>query len=189
MRAVSENLRNYTRAVYTLDAVVNRMPADAWDNPSPCEGWTAREVLGHFMWGMQNLGNAALGEPAPAARAEADVATDDPATAWAATRDALFAALDREGSLHQPVDFPLGPMDIEGFMPIHTNDGLLHAWDIAHAGGIDACIPHDLAAAGTDALASYGDFVRQPGIFGPAVEVADDADAVTKYVAMAGRQP
>ena len=44
---MSENLRNFTKAIYGMDAVVQRVPVDAWDNGSPCEGWTARDVVGH----------------------------------------------------------------------------------------------------------------------------------------------
>lgn len=186
---MSENLRNYTRAVYTVDAVVNRMPTDAWDHPSPCDQWTAREVLGHFIWGMQNVTAAATGAPAPESRPEAVTATDDPVATWRSTRDALLAALDQQGSLQTSFNGPFGPTPIDGFLPIHTFDGILHAWDIAAAGGIDAHVPEDLAAAGHAALVSFGDGIRHPGLFGPAVEVADDADVVTQFVACAGRQP
>jgi uncharacterized protein (TIGR03086 family) len=186
---VSENLRNYTRAVYTVDAVVSRMPNEAWDNPSPCAAWTAREVLGHFMWGAHNIASAAGGGERPAPRPEAEVATDDPAAAWAKTREGLLAALDHQGSLQRTFDGPFGSMPIDDFLPIHTIDGILHAWDIARAGGLDAHVPADLATAGVAALERFGDGIRRPGVFGPAVEVPADADPVTRLVGFAGRTP
>jgi uncharacterized protein (TIGR03086 family) len=186
---MSENLRNYTRAVYTVDAVVNRMPPQAWDRPSPCEGWTAREVLGHFMWGMQSITSAAHGGDRPAVRSEAEVATDEPTVAWAATRDELLAALDHQGALQRTFTGPFGPSTIDAFLAVHTLDGILHAWDIARAGGIEACVPVDLALAGTAAIEGLGDVVRQPGLFGPAVDCPADADPVSRFVAVAGRRP
>ncbi|MFV0307615.1 MAG: TIGR03086 family metal-binding protein [Desertimonas sp.] len=186
---MSKNLRDYTRAVYTMDAVVNRMPADAWDNPSPCDGWTARQVLGHFMWGAERIASAAAGEDPPAPRSEAEMATDDPPRAWAATRDHVLGALDHDGALRRDFSGPFGPGDVDSFLPIHGVDGLLHAWDVATAGGIEAHLPTDLAAAGAAAIASFGDGIRQPGVFGPAVAVSDDADDVTRFVAIAGRTP
>ena len=44
---MSTNSRNYTKALYGFDAVVQRVPADRWDAPSPCEGWCARDVVAH----------------------------------------------------------------------------------------------------------------------------------------------
>jgi hypothetical protein len=41
---MSTNLRAYTKAIYAFDAVAQRVPADAWDRPSPCDDWTARQV-------------------------------------------------------------------------------------------------------------------------------------------------
>jgi hypothetical protein len=45
-----------------------------------------------------------------------------------------------------------------------------------------------MAAAGAAGLASFGDAVRGPGLFGPAVEVETD-DPVARLVAIAGRNP
>ena len=62
---MSANSRQYTRALYLLDAVARRVPADAWDNPSCCEGWTAREVAGHASWVIRNVGAATGNMAAP----------------------------------------------------------------------------------------------------------------------------
>src|SRR3712207_7164865 len=32
-----------------LTAVLDAVPADAWDRPSPCEGWTVRDVVRHLV--------------------------------------------------------------------------------------------------------------------------------------------
>src|SRR4051812_10584632 len=47
--AVSENLRWYTKALYGMDHVVRLGAPDAWNNDSPCEGWTARHAIGHVI--------------------------------------------------------------------------------------------------------------------------------------------
>jgi hypothetical protein len=46
---MSKNFRVYTKALYGFDHVVRSMPRAAWSSPSPCEGWTARDVLGHVI--------------------------------------------------------------------------------------------------------------------------------------------
>jgi uncharacterized protein (TIGR03086 family) len=185
---MSENLRNYTKAIYTMDAVVRRTPESSWAQQSPCDLWSARQVLGHFMSGAQRVTAVAAGAQLPAEKPEADVAGDDPQASWAATRDALLTALDHQGSLAQSFNGPFGPGTLDAFLGIHTLDCLLHAWDIAKTAGIDAHLPADLAAAGTAGIAGLGDIARSPGLFGPAVEIDSD-DPAKQFAAIAGRNP
>ena len=46
---MSENLRNYTVAVFGFEHVLRAVRADQWNNASPCAEWTARDVAGHAM--------------------------------------------------------------------------------------------------------------------------------------------
>ncbi len=186
---MSQNLRNYTKVLYTLDAIVNRTPADAWDKKSPCAEWTAREVLGHFMWGVQRVAAVASDTALPAELAEAKVAGPNPAASWAETRDLVLASLDQPGALQRPFTGPFGPGTLDSFIAVHTMDGLMHSWDIAKTAGIDAHLPADLVEAAMGALAGAGDAIRGPGLFGPAVEVSADADAATRLAAFSGRSP
>jgi uncharacterized protein (TIGR03086 family) len=186
---MSQNLRNYTKALYTLDAVVRRTPAHAWDKPSPCDQWTAREVLGHFMWGVKRVTAVANGDALPVEQAEADVAGPDPVAAWSLVRDAVFVALDQQGALDKAFHGPFGPGTIDGFLSIHTLDGTVHAWDIAKTAGIDGYIPTELAEAGVAGITAAGDGIRRPGLFSAALTVPADADAVTRFIAISGRNP
>ena len=186
---MSQNLRNYVKSVYTLDAVVQRAPQRGWDAASPCDGWTARQVLGHYLWGMKRTIALVNGTEHPAVQAEADVAGSDPNATWAALRDTVLEALDQPGVLDQVVAGPFGDMELDAYLNLPIMDGLLHAWDIATSFGQDAYLPPDLAAVGAAMIASFGDGARRPGLFGPEVEVPADADSVTRFVAAAGRSP
>ena len=186
---MSENLRNYTRAVYTLDAVVQRVGADQWDSDTPCPDWTAREVLGHIIWGMNNVASLTGDGEAPAQPAEADIAGADPVASWGAARDRVLSALDHQGALQRTAVTPFGEHTIDDTIAFHQFDALAHAWDIATACGIDPCLPADLAGMGAAGIAAMGDALRAPGAMGPAVDVAPDADAVARFVAMTGRRP
>jgi hypothetical protein len=45
-----QNLQTFTKAVHTLRNVALRVPPDAWDNASCCEGWSARDdALARFV--------------------------------------------------------------------------------------------------------------------------------------------
>ncbi|MGI9600707.1 MAG: TIGR03086 family metal-binding protein [Acidimicrobiales bacterium] len=184
---MSQNLRNFQKAIYTVDGVVNRTPDDAWDNQSGCEDWTAREVLGHVIWGITNVANQANGGEAPPQQPEAEVAGSDPRQSWASARDGVLAALDQRGVLQTVSETPFGEMAVDDFLGFYSLDPLAHAWDIAQASGIDPALPPELCAAGVEGLTAMGDNLRGPGRLGPAIEVPDDADIETKFLAVAGR--
>ncbi len=52
---MSGSLRLYTSILFGFEYVGRSVPATAWDDPSPCEGWTAREVAGHAMSVVNNI--------------------------------------------------------------------------------------------------------------------------------------
>ncbi len=186
---MSENLRKYTKAVYTMDAAVNRVAPDEWDAASPCEGWNAKEVLGHCIWSLLHVAANAGAIDAPPEMPEAERAGNDPAATWAGARDLVLAALDHQYILGREVQGPFGPSSLDESLPIMIMDLTTHAWDIAKATGQDPVIPADLAAAAYQGIQGFGDAARAPGLFADEVEVPDDADMVAKMVGMAGRQP
>lgn len=67
----------YDAAHQPLTAVLEAVPAAAWSNPSPCESWTARDVVRHLIVTQRELfagHEVNLGDPP-------DIDTD-PAAAW-----------------------------------------------------------------------------------------------------------
>jgi uncharacterized protein (TIGR03086 family) len=186
---MSDNLRNYTKALYTMDAVVNRVPADRWDSQSPCEKWTAKEVLGHCVGSLLYVASNAGAVDPPGEMAEADRVGDDPVASWSGARDIVLESLDHRYVLSQEVDGPFGRAPLDDMLPIMTMDITAHSWDIAKAVGLDPVIPNDLAALTYHAIKGFGEGAQKSGNFAPAVDVGDDADMVTKMAAIAGRQP
>ena len=45
---MSDIAERYERITAQFTEHVRAVPVAAWDNPSPCEGWTARDVVGHL---------------------------------------------------------------------------------------------------------------------------------------------
>lgn len=185
---MSENLRRYTKALYALDAVARRVPADAWDNPSCCEGWTARQVAGHATWVIRNVGAVTGANPAPERAEEAIVAGADPAATIAEAVDTTLAGLDQHGVLQRVAATPFGEMPVDGFIGALWVDPLTHAFDIADAAGIDHGIDAATAEAAYASLASIADAIRGPGRFADAIDV-DSADPLTRFIAFTGRRP
>lgn len=183
---MSENLRQYTRALYALDAVARRVPADAWDNASCCSDWTAREVAGHASWVIRNVGAATGSMAAPEPTAEAEFAGNVPAQVVSAAVEDTLAALDQQGMLHHVAATPFGEMPIDDFLGVIWVDPLTHAWDLADATGIDHGIDPGMAAAAQAALAPLSDALRGPGRFDDPV-ATDATDPVDQFVAFVGR--
>jgi uncharacterized protein (TIGR03086 family) len=179
---MSERLRRFTKAVYGFDAVVRRVDPARWDDPSPCEDWTARDLVQHQVDVMNMVATGAGGEPGVAAE-------DDPVSRWAAARDAVLAALDTQGALQTETDTPFGRMPVDRLVGILAVDPLAHTWDLAMAAGLEPVLDPDLCERGAAQLEKAGDLIRGPGLYGPAIEVARDADPVTRFVAVAGRTP
>lgn len=186
---MSVNLRDFTKAAYTFDAVVQRVPPETWEQRSPCEEWTAAEVLGHMVWTMQRITAGAHGRDRPAERPEAEIAGADPAATWTEALHDTLAALDRPGVLDRTVEVASGTNTIDGVLAFVPSDLLAHAWDIATTAGLDAHLPADLCERFTAGIAAAGDGVRGPGLMAEAVSVPADTDAAALFVAQTGRTP
>lgn len=179
---MSQNLRNYLRACYALDAVARRVPADKWDAQSPCAEWTAEGVLDHSI-DVAHMVTVAAGGPGDAG------AGDGAALGrWHQAFDALHAQLDSKGVLQRVSETPFGEMPVDNFLGVLGVDPLLHTWDLAQAAGLDHGIDEGLAVQCQQGLAALGDMIRGPGRFDPAVTAPAGADAVTKLAAFSGRQ-
>lgn len=186
VQRVSENLRNYTKAVFGFDAVVTRVEPDQWNRPSPCEGWSALDVVAHNI-GMCAMiagfasGNGAAGPETPEVL--------DPHVEWSAARDGVLASLRGDGVLQREADTPWGRLTIDRFLGVVTVDPLAHTFDLARATGQAVVIDAGLAAAALAQLERAGDAIRGPGRFAAAVEIDAQASIVDRFVAIAGRQP
>ncbi len=183
---MSENLRKYTKAAFMLDAVAARVPADAWDNPSCCDGWTAREAAGHSAWLIKNVGSLAAGEGSIAEQAEAEVLGSDPAAGMRSIVTTTLAQLDHQDALARVAQTPFGEMPIDSFIGIVWVDPMTHAWDVADATGIAHGIDEASATAALAQLQPIADGLRGPGLFGDAAEPAGDS-AVDQFIAFVGR--
>jgi uncharacterized protein (TIGR03086 family) len=172
-------------------ARVEAVPPDAWDNPAPCEGWVARDVVGHLAEWVAGPGFllGAFGvETGPIPSVD-----DDPAGAWAVVRDAVQGALDDPEVATLVADCgPPGRMSLETAVDMTcTPDVLVHTWDLARATGLDERLdPGEVTrlVAGFESLPPEVDeAMRSSGHYGPRVEVAAGADEQTRLLAFLGR--
>jgi uncharacterized protein (TIGR03086 family) len=180
MSDVAERIKGL---VSGFDARVQAAPSHAWNNASPCEGWTAKDVVHHVSGNLLRIGGAMQG-------AELAAPGDDESTVqmWDRARDALLAHIDT-ADLSAEAPGPMGMMPLEHILGrFVANDILVHTWDIARATGGDEQLPAEIVAAAHSGLLPVADMMRRPGVFGPAVEAPEGADAQTQFLSFLGRQ-
>jgi len=179
-----ENVDRYTNLADQFGARVEAAPDDAWDKKSPCEGWAARDIVKHVTDTQRGItwsvgGNE--GDPPPAS-------TDDPKALWRDSYAALKEALSKPGALERNVPTPMGEMPAPMFIGrILSSDVLVHTWDLARAVGGDEKLDATAVAQAYSGMKPMDAMIRQPGIFGPKVEPAADADEQEQFLNFLGR--
>jgi uncharacterized protein (TIGR03086 family) len=176
----------YRRRAADYTRRVEAVPADRWENPSPCEDWTARDVVRHTVE-TSGLFLGFIGSSLPAGPS----VDDDPVGAWRNARDAIQAALDDPDQATKEYDGFTGKSTFEaGVKQFLSNDLVVHGWDLARAtGGDDRMDPNDVREA-FESLQGFDEkMMRSPGAFGPAVEPPPDADDQARLLAFLGRRP
>lgn len=188
---MSINSRNYVTAMFGFDHIMRSVPAGAWDNPSPCSEWTARDVAGHAMAVVANVGaRAGVGELLDVFKDVGAIAGADPYATWYDIRSRTLEALDRPGALQTTFSSTmLGEMVIDSYIVQMTVDIVIHGWDIARATGGDERLDPQLVSVAYARLQKLDAKVaRAPGRYADVVAV-DAADAQTQLLAFAGRTP
>ena len=182
---MTEIAERYERITRQFTDRVRSVPADAWDNPSPCEGWTARDVVGHLTeWIPGFFGAQGVEFP------QVPSVQDDPVAAWETVRATVAEALADPALAGQPVETPFSTQSLaETVDMIVTGDVFTHTWDLARATGQDETLDRDhlqrmLAAVGS----MPEEALRADGMFGPRIDVPDDADDQTRFLAFVGRR-
>ena len=181
---MNEISRRYARLADDFAATVARVPPDRWSAPSPCEGWSARDVVRHVVETpaifLRLVGREMPGMPS---------VDDDPVGAFDASRKVVQADLDDPERANATFEGVFGTMTFAESIDRFVNfDLVVHRWDLAHATGRDETLDPDDVRRVADATAGFGDALRGDGVCGPALEAPPGADDQTKLLAFLGRK-
>lgn len=165
-------------------ARIDAVPADRWDDDSPCEGWTARDVVRHVLDSERDMVKVVGLELAPGPSVD-----DDPSAAWAAVRNSMQEILDDPAKSTLEYDGHFGRTNlgatVEGFLCF---DLVIHGWDLAAATGTDTTMRDADVEWVSEIAAGLGESIRMSGVCGPEIQVPDNADKATKLLAFLGRK-
>ncbi len=189
---MSEIADRYRRRADAFDRIVTGVRADQWSNPSPCAEWTARGVVGHVL----DMHGVVL-RPLDRSLSPAPTLDEDPLAAWRSARadiEVVLADLDVAGAECQT---PTGPMTVEQHIDgVPSADLVIHGWDLARATEQDDTIDPDEIAAMWPGVQQIPEEMRIPDyfgpgvvVFGPAVDVPDDAPVQDRVLGQLGRDP
>ena len=172
-------------------AIITQLSDDDWERPTPCAGWTARDLLGHLATSMRVGISVMQGQPPtwPDAAHPGELVEGDPAEFWRGTvvrtRDVL-----RHADLARVMETPLG-RTVADDLAIPVIDLYVHAWDLGAAVSIAVEIPAGVinyAHAYIDPLPD--DMVRGDNrAFGPQTPVPPGATPTERFIAWTGRRP
>lgn len=171
-----------------MDEVIADGSDADWSRPSPCDGWDATAVLAHATGTVGKVdqmlsGDGYAGQPAEAESGDAQAVIERWREVSGETRKALLG-LD----VDVDVQTPSGPQPIGEALALPVADIAVHSWDIAVTLGVESALPLDLLRHVEGVLRSVPEEVlRKPGVMGPAVEPAADADDTDGLMAFLGR--
>jgi uncharacterized protein (TIGR03086 family) len=182
-------LERHGRAMEEFDRRVRTVPADRWDDPTPCEEWTVRDLVNHLvgeqLWAPHLLAGETLDDVGD--RYDGDVLGDDPVAAWERTSRQARAAFLRPGAVDGTVHTSMGELPAEEYTHQMTIDLAIHGWDLARAIDADEQLDPRLVEELYEIWEPRRDLLASSGVFAPPVEVPDDAAPQVRLLAILGR--
>ena len=173
----------YDTAARSLTAVLEAAPPQAWDAPSPCEGWTARDVLRHVVDTQRELfagHGVELGE-----RPDVDA---DPVRAWRTHVGRVLDAIADDAVPAIAYDGHFGPTTLGAtLVQFYVFDMVVHRWDVAQAAGLDAALTDAELERLDRGADSFGEALYMDGICKPGVTAPPGAGREAVVLARLGR--
>ena len=184
---MSEIAERYGRVAGRFSDRADEVPPAAWENPAPCDGWVARDVVRHMIDWMPAFLTSAGGPALPAGPS----VDDDPAAAWRRLNSAVEALLDDPVASASEISHPqAGTHRLDNAIAtFFLGDVLVHTWDLARATGLDETLDADVVHDLLVGMEPLDEMLRGSGHYGPKVDVPSDADEQTRLIAFTGRRP
>lgn len=174
----------YRAADASLSALAESLSAADWDRPSPCEGWTARDVLAHLVDAQRSFLSDRGHDLGPAP----DLAAD-PAGGWRAHARQVTDLLGDPSVAAQAYDGHFGPTTVgDTVVAFYVFDMVAHRWDLARAAGRDERFTDEELATMETAIPGWGQALYMDGVCAAGVEAPPGADRQARVLAPLGRR-
>ena len=182
---MSEASERYARLAEAFTAKVAAVPTEKWTSQSPCEAWTARDVVRHVV-STHGMFLGFVGRD----MGDAPSVDDDPLGAWGVARAAVEGDLEDPERAAAEFDGLSGRSTFETAVDRFLSmDLVVHGWDLARSTGLDERIDPDEVGRVRRQAEAFGDALRSPRAFGPPVEPPPGSDEQDQLLAFLGRRP
>ncbi|HEU0164841.1 MAG TPA: hypothetical protein VFQ54_07325, partial [Thermomicrobiales bacterium] len=118
-----------------------------------------------------------------------DLLGDDPLGNFARYADRAVVSIEQITDLDQIVHCSFGDYSTRDYLYQVANFRGMRAHDVAKVIGVSTELPPDLVSGLYDMILPFAEEWRTIGVFGPKVEVAEDAPLQDKLLGLTGRQP
>lgn len=180
---MSDFLDIYLDKTTRFGDVVRTVPADSWTAHSPCEKWTAADVLDHVVDTQRDFfarHHLELGER-PAG---------SPEQVWQAHVEGARRLLGDGSVLTRTFDGFFGPTTIGAtLVDFYALDLVVHRWDLARSVGSDTEFSEAEMDMMDKGITLFGEHMYDDGVFAPAVPPPPDATRQERLLAVMGRHP
>ncbi|MET0191469.1 MAG: TIGR03086 family metal-binding protein [Pseudonocardia sediminis] len=184
----------YFRALDWVAGLAAAVPADRMADPTPCEEFDVRALLGHLVTTARRPRSLAEGtDPMAHPPVSTDLPAGGPVAAYVAEVAALRAGWggpDGDALLERTVTVPWGEVSGREALGGYLNETLVHGWDLAVATGQDPEADPDLVEAVLAvAQSQIPASIRVEGVpFGPVVEPTPDAGPTERLANWSGHR-
>lgn len=178
---MNEYLDQYLTAASRFDAVVQAVPRDRWAAPSPCDGWSAADVVDHVVDTQRDFldRHGLLPGDRPAAPVQ---------QLWARHVDAVREAVGDGAVLGREFDGYFGRTTIGSTLAsFYGFDMVVHRWDLAAAAGLDNRFTDDEMDEMEASIQGFGDHLYADGVCAGPVEPPPGASRQERILGLLGR--
>jgi uncharacterized protein (TIGR03086 family) len=185
---LTDLLELHERATDETERLIRGVKEDQLADPTALGDWDVRSVIGHLVAGNRTFGSVASGGSMDGVRSA--VAEDANADAYAESARELRAAWGEPGALEREIKLGVGPAPGSVVVTMHLIETIVHGWDVARATDQQPSYD-DEAVAAADGFARKmmpAESRQAGGAFGPPGDEPDNASAVDRLAAFAGRQ-
>ncbi|MHB8618090.1 MAG: TIGR03086 family metal-binding protein [Chloroflexota bacterium] len=172
-------------------SVVAQLQPSDWEQPSPCVGWRALDVLGHIGSAVR-FGTMLLRDERPAwqpADPPGAAVEGDPGSWWQAIVGPAREALQGV-DLARVVESPMGRRTIGDGLGFPALDLFVHAWDLGRSAGVEVAIPVDVIEFAHGVIDPIPvEQVRNPRVFASETAAPTNATVTQAFIAWTGRDP
>ena len=120
--------------------LVGQVGPEQWNDPTPCNEWNVRTLVGHLIVGMHGycalLKGGSAAEYLSMYEQQSQAAGTDPVMACESDAQSVCAASAEPGALERTVHHPIGDLPGSRWLVIRIAENVVHSWNLATAIGV-----------------------------------------------------